>query len=744
MPTTAVTPPSTDEVAALLTRLQGPGGSPAAASDGAGYVMGDGSQHVVFRGTDNQIHELWWLGQWCHNNLSVDSGNAPPAAGTPSGYMLGNTQHVVYRGSDSKIYELWWDGKWHYNNLSVAAGNAPIAAGDPCGYILFDTQHVVYRGADSKIYELWWDGQWHYNNLTVAAANAPVAAGDPFGYVLFNNQHVVFRGADKKIHELCWDGTWHYNNLSVAAGNAPLAASDPCGYVLFNTQHVVYLGTDNQIHELWWDGQWHHNNLNVAAGNAPVAAGVPFGYTLFNTEHVVYRGTDSKIHELWWDGQWHHNNLNVAAGNADLAAGDPCGYIRYDTQHVIYRGTDSKMHELWWDGQWHHNNLSVDAGLRALNVELIPQKTSMWCWAASAEMIMKYEGHDVSQCSQANHEFSRTDCCNSPTPPVCVNGGWPEFNIWNFNCSETKSGTALTFAQLQAQIDANTPVWFSWWWTGGGGHAMVVRGYSIDTDSVYINDPWAPNVGDVRWVSYADYVAHANNHTHAVDFYNIRFKTAGASPAGAYEERPTMTQESLPKAPTGYQDADSAAREALRMFSSLVTAGNAREMGFDKVPDPASLSLGQRLPIFYIRQDALKAFSAGNDVRKLLVDGEEFLYPVIMDGQTVSSVVVAKQEGAWRFRSLGSHNLVKVLVAIRGRQAGVSGNEASSYFIVSIPGMNQMFIGHYDTETKLMLTAVHDSVEFGVAGSGMQPAEEMMLAMVPLAKEERHGIPKRR
>jgi carbohydrate-selective porin OprB len=92
------------------------------------------------------------------------------ATGNPVGYVLGdNTQHVVYRGRDNHIHELWWDGAWHHNDLTNAAG-APAASSSPEGYILGDgTQHVVYRGGDDHIHELWWDGTWHHNDLSVAA-----------------------------------------------------------------------------------------------------------------------------------------------------------------------------------------------------------------------------------------------------------------------------------------------------------------------------------------------------------------------------------------------------------------------------------------------------------------------------------------------------------------------------------------------------------------------------------------------
>ena len=69
------------------------------------------------------------------------------------------TQHVVYRGQDDHIYQLWWSAAtgWQLDDLTYATGGS-AAAGNPAGYV-FDadgTQHVVYRGQDDHIYQLWW------------------------------------------------------------------------------------------------------------------------------------------------------------------------------------------------------------------------------------------------------------------------------------------------------------------------------------------------------------------------------------------------------------------------------------------------------------------------------------------------------------------------------------------------------------------------------------------------------------
>jgi len=155
-----------------------------------------------------------------------------------------------------------------------------------------------------------------------------------------------------------------------------------------------------------------------------------------------------------------------------------------------------------------------------LPTNLAPQQTSMWCWAASGQMVMNALGGMVSQCEQANQRFGRTDCCDSPTPSACVTGGWPEFAKYGFTYD---TGGALSWTSLKAQIDVNkTPFAFSWHWDGGGGHMMVVTGYKVIGGQSYvsINDPWAPNEGSQEDILYSDYV-DGSGYSHWTDYYNV-------------------------------------------------------------------------------------------------------------------------------------------------------------------------------------------------------------------------------
>ncbi len=179
-----------------------------------------------------------------------------------------------------------------------------------------------------------------------------------------------------------------------------------------------------------------------------------------------------------------------------------------------------------------------------LPVALHPQETVNWCWAASGQMVMDYLGHNVSQCTEANTRFSRTDCCNidlcpSPTEPPqydaignCINcacPGWPQFDKYGFTFQKT-SGAPLTWDQLREQISNESyckkkPFAFSWGWLGGGGHMMVAKGYLslAGTNYVVILDPWGPCVGDERIITYDFYNADTTDHSHWNDYYDVTY-----------------------------------------------------------------------------------------------------------------------------------------------------------------------------------------------------------------------------
>lgn len=143
-------------------------GAPAAGSEPVGYVFAaQGTQHIDYIGTNAHVYELWWDPTgWHVEDLSLHTGTtnvvpvgavaaypfeAAPGAPEP-------TQHVLYRGTDSHIHELWWDSSgWHHHDLNDVPG-LPLAAGDPTGFAdgIDSTQHIFFVSDDHHLIALKW------------------------------------------------------------------------------------------------------------------------------------------------------------------------------------------------------------------------------------------------------------------------------------------------------------------------------------------------------------------------------------------------------------------------------------------------------------------------------------------------------------------------------------------------------------------------------------------------------------
>ncbi|HYV95448.1 MAG TPA: papain-like cysteine protease family protein [Chitinophagales bacterium] len=166
-----------------------------------------------------------------------------------------------------------------------------------------------------------------------------------------------------------------------------------------------------------------------------------------------------------------------------------------------------------------------DANVGSQNMVSTDQHQSNWCWAASGEMTMEFLGATIDQCDEANKEFGRTDCCNTPTPSVCNDGGWPEFDKYGFKADHT-TDAALSWDEVKRQIYCHkVPFCNTWHWSGGGGHMMVISAYSVinGVSYVYLRDPLPVGTGSSRWITYDAYVS-GSGYTHWDDYYNIAKK----------------------------------------------------------------------------------------------------------------------------------------------------------------------------------------------------------------------------
>ncbi|MDT4292018.1 neuraminidase-like domain-containing protein [Methylomonas sp. MO1] len=226
------------------------------------------SRHIIYLGDDGDIHELQsdFYGQnWSHKNIteSIVGVVKPAPRSNPAAYTFQShgTHHVVYRGIDDRIHELWGNSDlWNYNPIGA---NSTKAKGDPVGYATegFSEHHVVYRGENDQVVELWWLNGWHEHILTNTVTSAPKAGSNLAGYSFeaMQTQHVVYFDENGNPQELYWnDGSWHHGVYWLQnpfPPNSLAALAAPFFYESSTRDHTFFVEpyvVETTVHE-WTD-----------------------------------------------------------------------------------------------------------------------------------------------------------------------------------------------------------------------------------------------------------------------------------------------------------------------------------------------------------------------------------------------------------------------------------------------------------------------------------------------------------
>jgi hypothetical protein len=181
---------------------------------------------------------------------------------------------------------------------------------------------------------------------------------------------------------------------------------------------------------------------------------------------------------------------------------------------------------------------------KTLPIALVAQEQSQWCWAATAEMTMRFKaiaGTQIpSQCSQATKaqdaasflkQFDRQDCCandhaNASKKP-CNTPWFPEYDKWGFTWSRTD--VAPSWEQLKLLINKDQPLAFLWRWkpvSKGNAHYMVAIGYKETSNNRFVEylDPSPVGKGSKTTKPYDVWVGGASkmyDHVFGIYFTDI-------------------------------------------------------------------------------------------------------------------------------------------------------------------------------------------------------------------------------
>lgn len=147
---------------------------------------------------------------------------------------------------------------------------------------------------------------------------------------------------------------------------------------------------------------------------------------------------------------------------------------------------------------------------RRLGIETVSQQPrKLWCWAACAEMVLRFFGVAKDKCSVAGVALHMNNCC--PSSIACDQGLSVEGIDSAFGSVRLAGDrfVTLTFEEIRAQIsgDPPRPVVAGIQWHEGGGHLVVISGWRISADGsiryLKVNDPFYTS-GDIRYEDFVD------------------------------------------------------------------------------------------------------------------------------------------------------------------------------------------------------------------------------------------------
>jgi hypothetical protein len=291
-----------------------------------GYWGVDGSQHVIFIGTDDHIHQLDvapGATGWVDNDLTALTGPPPytipesvPRSGLGGFCGADNSQQVNYVGGDYCVHMLYSEPSGH-GWVDGAIGPASLNTPMPGYYGSDGSKWVFYVAggpAGTGIHEFYTapgavKPGWTDNDLT-ASTGGVQPHGDTIDAYRSSDgsRHVNFIGADGHVHELSiGTGETHWANNDLTA---PTGAVGPLDGTALNSyagaggsRHVNFIGVDGHIHQLFVAGGetgWVDGDLTkLAEAVAPASGTVLDAYGgADGSQHVSFIGVDGHVHQV--------------------------------------------------------------------------------------------------------------------------------------------------------------------------------------------------------------------------------------------------------------------------------------------------------------------------------------------------------------------------------------------------------------------------------------------------------------
>ena len=186
--------------------------------------------------------------------------------------------------------------------------------------------------------------------------------------------------------------------------------------------------------------------------------------------------------------------------------------------------------------------------------------------------------------------------------------------------------------------------------------------------------------------------------------------------------------------PQTFPDAQAAANQSLTTFRQLVNNQNFKDLGFESADEVSKAALGQPIKILVVSLNQLLRYEPGSNPSTMLTDFHQMHYPVVVNEQVRSAVMVDQVEGKWKAGTFGASKLAQLIGA--ARKAASSPDDS----VVQVPTLGLYFLAHTE-ENRMTLTPLADYSDFGIRGGSAMPAEQVFAALQPVAKRIKADTP---
>jgi Papain-like cysteine protease AvrRpt2 len=290
-------------------------------------------------------------------------------------------------------------------------------------------------------------------------------------------------GTDSRVYSTWWDITTGWANWFQVAGGLARPGSSVTALAR-NPNHLdlFVVGTDQGIYSTWWDAStgWAADWFRVAGGSA--APNTSIAAIARNPNHLdlFAVGTDHRIYSTWWDASTGWANWFRVADGAAAPDTTVNALSRYpDVIDVFAVGTNQDIYSIWW----------IDEIL----FDMQPQTESNWCWAATSTSVALFYNPSSGweQCTVANGELGRTDCCGSGASGPCNVPWYLQDALSLVGRLDHMDNGVATVTQIETEVTFARPLCLRVAWSGGGAHFLAIRGHFAagGTDFISVDDP---------------------------------------------------------------------------------------------------------------------------------------------------------------------------------------------------------------------------------------------------------------